>query len=86
MSQSINTPYGEFKSIAAAAREISHLHAPEFIATYPWFKYPYNRTMDHHNKGSNNSTIHYIYNVINHHLLGSATSGRRQPYKGWSRN
>ena len=89
MSTKFNCPakYGSYYgSVADAARFIAHNLIVEFVNDYPNFVYPYNAaTMNHYNKGNNNAAVHYVYNVINHHLLGSATSGRRQPYPGWAR-
>lgn len=85
MSQKIQTPYGQFKSIADATTFIEIHHGPDFVKTYPDYSFPYNQVkMGHHGGGTNHSTRHYIYNVVLD-LIGSATSGRRKPKAGWAR-
>ena len=67
MSKKVTTPYGEFKSMTEAAVEITHWHAPEFFKKFGDFTYNYTASLDK-NTG-NNSARHYIWNVMNDHLL-----------------
>jgi hypothetical protein len=85
MHTPIITPYGFFKTINAAAMHIERHHAPEFIKQHSEYSFPYDHIkMGHYGKGTNNSSRHYIYHVIQQQI-GSATSGRRQPKSGWAR-
>jgi len=64
MSQSIMTPYGQFKAFTAACNHIMQTDAVAFIIQYPNYKYPYTAAAKKY--AGNNSAQHYVYMVIKH--------------------
>ena len=84
MKTEVKTPYGTFATIADCINHIYNTHAIEFVEAYQ-YDVTYNQaTHGHHFQHTNNALKHYIDYAV-HKLLGSATSGKRSPAKGWGR-
>ena len=69
MSQSIQTPYGQFNSITQATLHIEIHHGPDFVRAHPNHGHAYDHEKQKHHRirghvGPNHSTRHYIYNTI----------------------
>lgn len=77
MKTPVQTPYGNFGSIADAARYIARYHGPEFVKTFPQFNYKYDPKLDHYNNETNNATCHYVYNSMRYDILNKVP--------GWTR-